>query len=506
MPRPRPTILTVTLLLCLCCLLARPLAHAHAQPDGPLLDTVAGEAEAIIYGTELDASIDDASPRRAWAFAGLRGERIAVQVRITSGNLVANLLLVSADGQIVASTQGSSMLELGGLRLPASGLYTLVLARFGGQTGTTRGDFTLTLDREGASAEDGSALRIGDQLIGEISNDVPRLFYTFRAGRGDVLTIQMRRLSGNLDARLQVTDSAGNVIAENDEILGSGSLDAAIDALVITQDGTYVIVASRFGGESGDSVGDFLLTLDTAANSALGTSALLAAPISPGAAVTGTLTGDRYAQFYRFEGRRDDVVSVRMARAGEGNLDTLLAITDAALNELAVNDDTEGSQNSAIENFVLPASGVYYIIATRYERAAGVTEGGFTLSFENSGSVFAEVPLGALRLTYGSTVGGYIDDITPETLYVFQGQAGDVITIAQTRADGTLDPLLTLLDSRLNVLVTDDDGAGQQNARIDRYTLPATGVYYIRAGRFTSPTGAPGTFGNYLLVLAQLFD
>lgn len=502
MPR-LTTLLLLTLLLCL----SGFVLPAQAQVEGgSVIETVAGEAEGIIYGARRDAEITDETPRLVYAFAGLRGERISASMRITSGDLVGALLLINADGQIVASAQGAAMLEFDSLRLPASGLYALVVTRFGGATGTTRGGFTLSLDRQGASADDGSALRIGDQVIGEISNDVPRLFYTFRAGRGDVLTIQMRRLSGNLDARLQVTDSAGNVIADNDEILGSGSLDAAIESLVITQDASYVIVASRFGGESGDSVGDFLLTLDTTANSALGTSALLAAPLEPGATVTGALSSDRYAQFYRFEGRRDDVVSVRMARSGEGNLDTLLAITDSALTELAVNDDTEGSQNSAIENFVLPGDGVYYIIATRYERAAGQTEGGYTLTLENNGSIFAGVPLGALRLTYGSTVGGYIDDAAPETLYAFQGQAGDLITIAMSRADGTLDSFVTLLDSRLNVLLTDDDGAGQQNARIDRYVLPATGVYYIRAARFENPNGGPATFGSYLLVLAQLFD
>ncbi len=65
-----------------------------------------------------------------------------------------------------------------------------------------------------------------------------------------------------------------------------------------------------------------------------------------------------------------------------------------------------------------------------------------------------------------------------------------------------LDPLLTLLDAALTPLISDDDSGSGQDARIERYTLPATGLYYIRAQRFA---GSPlPTRGGYILVLAKL--
>jgi hypothetical protein len=264
-----------------------------------------------------------------------------------------------------------------------------------------------------------------------------------------------------------------------------------------------VIIASRFGGAAGQSSGDFLLSLQPTSRSALGTSALMAIPIEPGTPQQGELTDDRYAQFYRFEGRRDDRVTIRMGRGQQGNLDTLVALTDANLNELVFNDDSSGGQNSTIEDFVLPADGTYFIVATRYQRAGGETEGLYTLELDNSGSVFVGVADGALRMSYGSTVAGFIDDLDPDQLYVFQGTAGDVITVAMSRSDGNLDPLVTLLDANLTPLAQDDDSAGDQNARIDSFTLPETGLYYIRAARFNDPNGALPTAGSYLLVLAQ---
>lgn len=499
--------LTWAMVLCIfaTALFAGPVVAQETTPE-PTIETPAGEGIGIAYGARRQGEISSASPRAVYVFEGLSGELLRLTLDVTDGDLAPVVLIVDQDGRMVKSAEAGGSLRLDPLRLPASSIYSIIISRFGGPLGTTSGSYQLELDRIGASADSGSALRYGDSVIGEIGSTEPQLYYTFRAGRGDVLTLQMRRLSGDLDPFLQVTDSTGRVLAENDEIIGSGSLDAAIDSLIIDANGVYVIIASRFGGGAGDSGGDFLLTLDTAANSALGTSALLAIPLEPDQTVSGALSNERYAQFYRFEGRRDDVISVRMARTSDGNLDSFLAIADASLRELSSNDDTAGSQNAAIENFVLPADGMYYIIATRYERANGATAGGYTLQMENTGSVFSGVETGALRLEYGSSVVGFIEDAAPETLYAFQGQQGDVITLAMSRSDGNLDPFLTLLDSSMNVLASDDDSAGQQNARIDRFTLPSTGIYYVRASRFTNPDGGIPTSGTYLLVLARRFD
>jgi hypothetical protein len=64
--------------------------------------------------------------------------------------------------------------------------------------------------------------------------------------------------------------------------------------------------------------------------------------------------------------------------------------------------------------------------------------------------------------------------------------------------------VVSILDGTLRSLASNDDSDGQ-NSRIDRFTLPATGLYYIRASRF-SGEGRPPTRGSFILVLAQRFD
>ncbi|MBZ0289124.1 MAG: hypothetical protein K8I30_16005, partial [Anaerolineae bacterium] len=68
-------------------------------------------------------------------------------------------------------------------------------------------------------------------------------------------------------------------------------------------------------------------------------------------------------------------------------------------------------------------------------------------------------------------------------------------------------PLVSILNGDQRAVVSDDDSGSGQNARIDRYEIPVTGTYYVRATRFSGePPGDPNTAGTYNLTLARRFD
>ena len=487
---------------------AAPVAHAQYSLPTPTPAAVspAGPGAGISFGSSLNGTLSDSAPRQVYVFEGLRGDLVSVNLDVTRGDLLPSLLLVDGAGQVLALRDGEANAGIRGIRLPETDVYSLVVSRFGGETGTTRGDYTLALDRTGASASSGGALRYGDSVIAQISDAEPQLYYLFRGQRGDILSASMQRIAGDLDPRLQVVNAEGRVIAENDEIAGSGSLDARVDAFVLQEDGMYVLIASRFGGEAGPSAGSFVLTLGRGADSGLGGTALMAIPLQDGVAHDGQVTAERYAEFYQFSGHKDEVVTLNMERVAGSGLDPFLVLTDGLLTELVADDDGAGQQNSQIKQFVLPADGIYYIIATRYQRESGTSAGPYRLTLTREGDAFAGALPAVPRLDYGNATIGMITDETPEVLFAFIGSAGDTITASMLRSDGNLDSLLTLLDQDQNELAQDDDSAGSQNARIERFTLPYTGVYYLRASRYTNPAGGTPTAGSFLITLAQRFD
>lgn len=484
--------------VCALMLLCGSVGAAQAQDD-----------ETLIYGIPVSGQVDNRTPRMVHAFDGLRGEVVSIDLQVTGGDLDPVLAVFDGSGTLIASlddSAGGRVPKLPSLRLPNSDRYFVAVSRFGYGLGTTGGSYALRVERVGVSSASGSMLRYGDQVINSINNMTPQLYYSFRASQGDIVNVRMRRVSGDLDPYLQVVDSSAFVLADNDDTLGSPTpFDSSIEGLVIEEDGTYVIVASRYGQSAGTSSGNFVLIIEEADNSGLGNTPQTALPVRMGQTINSELTSRQFARYYRFEANANDIITVRMSRGATGALDSYLVLTDAGLVELVSDDDSGGGQNALIDQYRIPASGTYYVIATRFEREAGQTTGAFRLEFQSLGNAFEEIAEGIERIAYGNTITGRIDDETPEKLYAFWGVAGDVITVSMNRADGDLDPVVSLLNSDQNTMVIDDDSGGGQNARIGEFRIPVTGTYYIRATRYTGTTSSPNTKGSFVLVLARRF-
>lgn len=244
--------------------------------------------------------------------------------------------------------------------------------------------------------------------------------------------------------------------------------------------------------------------LPTASPSPIGPQA-----IAYGDVATGSISNVQPERIFTFAGNRGDVITIRLERQS-GDLDTVLALLDSAGHELAMNDDAPGPvpSDSRIEQFRLPASGVYTIVATRFQRSAGTTSGEFMLTLRR-----IEMPVGATltpvgpqRITYGQTVVGVINDSSPVVAYAFSGQQGEVVRISLARLNpaDSLDPYLRLMDVAGHELAANDDAPSPAdptttNAQISGFRLPASGEYVILATRFQQAQGT--TSGTYVLTL-----
>jgi hypothetical protein len=120
---------------------------------------------------------------------------------------------------------------------------------------------------------------------------------------------------------------------------------------------------------------------DTALNQLPATFAELSAqalPIERDIPVTGAIFEEQDYVVYSFEAEANEIISVSMG-ATSRNLDTLVQLVDPNGNLLAVNDDTGDSTNSVIPNARILQTGTYLVVASRYGKQFGGTEGEFTL-------------------------------------------------------------------------------------------------------------------------------
>ena len=102
-------------------------------------------------------------------------------------------------------------------------------------------------------------------------------------------------------------------------------------------------------------------------------------PINRDAPIEGVLVDGQDYLAYVFNAEANDVVTISM-NATSGNLDTLLQLVGSNGNLLTVNDDSNNSTNSTISNYRIVQPGQYTIVATRYGKELGGTEGAFTLT------------------------------------------------------------------------------------------------------------------------------
>lgn len=89
-------------------------------------------------------------------------------------------------------------------------------------------------------------------------------------------------------------------------------------------------------------------------------------------------------------------------------------------------------------------------------------------------------------ITYGQTIEGLINNISPETRLTFDAAEGDTVDIMMRTTGGTLDPFLQVLDPNGDLLARNDDdeqSPGSRDAHIANLTIPANGTYTIIATR-----------------------
>ena len=107
----------------------------------------------------------------------------------------------------------------------------------------------------------------------------------------------------------------------------------------------------------------------------------IATPIARDVAVVGEITNAQPFVAYTFDGVANELISVNMQAIGP-NLDTLLQIVDPNGSIVDVNDDAVFGEttDSLVADARLLSSGAYTIIASRYAKEAGGTEGQFQLT------------------------------------------------------------------------------------------------------------------------------
>ncbi len=133
----------------------------------------------------------------------------------------------------------------------------------GGLFGTIiRPDASGFLPQVNATSDGIPTVSFNQTLNGSIRLDRRAEFYGFDGEAGQVVSIQMQRVSGTLDPVLFLISPNGIQVAQNDDATGD-TRDSLISQFALPEAGRYIIIATHFGGQFGVTAGDYTLGLRT---------------------------------------------------------------------------------------------------------------------------------------------------------------------------------------------------------------------------------------------------
>ena len=486
-------------------------------------DQVGGE---IAYGDAVRGAITDTVVEVEYTFLGTAGDvvTIAMIAAPNVGDLDPFLSLIGPDGEEVAfnddfsfgdSETNSRNAAIANFELPDTGNYTIVATRFSRALGSTQGEYDLSLTADEVSVTERpidfdalTRLEYGDGVTGTISDDDFFVDYVFEADEGDVISIQMTETSGDLDTLVALLDADGNELVFNDDDQLNDTLNSFLRNYIIPEAGLYVIRATRYEREIGDSTGVFRLVLtgEAAEDVVIEESGPIA--IAVGDQVEGVLTAADYTQLYVFEGTADQQITVIMD-VTSNNLLPLLILLDPDGKPLARMDSTSGDGSVALlDQIVLPVDGTYTIVAGRTDTNLGITSGGYSLELVTGAGATQEATL-INDIAYGDSVSGGLDTNNPEDVYTFFAERGEVITATMRTTQGDLDTMLILTDAQGNEVARNDDNLFDENisnSEIFNTLLTESGYYTLIATAFDTDTIERGAYSLDLILDEAVFD
>jgi hypothetical protein len=458
----------------------------------------------LAYGDSVEGELSNAKFMDIYVFLGREGDRITVEMtglnKDTPGALDPLLVLLD-DGRIplvenddiVDGVERDSRLEF---TLPRAGYYAIVATRFDQEAGVTAGPYSLALTGPGGATQTAAPSISDTPPLARLNStplqpgtpaqatfDTVADLYSFSADSGALVDLSVTTDPG-LDAVVILADENLN------EVLSSGT--GALTGITIPKTGQYVaLLAPRFGPASA-SGGGYILAL-TETGGAEADSEVDEGPrhLVYGDTINGVIGEDGASQVYTFVGAEGQHVRISMEATPGSSLDCYLELRDENDAVIEANDDVDpGVVRDSRIVVDLPADGEYTVIASRFVGPdEAPTTGSYRVSLELLDETSAGVSSQTVPIAYGQTEIGEITDDQYLVFYVFDGTAGDVVTIEVDTLSGTLDAVLHFFRSEgaqwIEIASNDDSPTGgTYDPMLGNIILPQTGKYLIAVSRY----------------------
>ncbi|MDW8256528.1 MAG: DVUA0089 family protein [Acidobacteriota bacterium] len=507
-----------------------PGRFTEAEPNNSV-----AQANPITPNVTIRGVLDPQGDVDFFAFQASAGQRVRIDVaakRLTPPSAADTIVaLFDSSGRKLAENDDRAPGQLDSLlefTFTAAGRYVFSIRDFGNKGGrdfTYEASVTLTggaparvneSEPNNAFAQ-AQAITPDVLIVGRLDPAGDVDFFSFTANPGQRLTVDINARSltppSEADTIVTLFDSNGQQLAENDD--AEGALDSLL-TFEIPRSGQYFVRIRNFSPKGGPSYTyEALVTLTGAAppppgmamESEPNNSLTQANAITPNVTVSGTINPAGDVDFFAFEARRGQQLVIDLdARSlmPPSPLDTVVTLFDSRGQQLAENDDAEGSTDSRL-SFTIPADGRYFFRVRSFDGKGGpnyiyratVTLTGAARPQETEpNNEFAQ----ANQLPPETPITGTINPAGDADVFFFDSERSDVVTIT-VRAKTLTPPSPATLKLELffgMVKLAESVASDTRDPSLTFVTLPLFGRYFVR---LTEAQGRGGPTFTYELTL-----
>ena len=218
--------------------------------------------------------------------------------------------------------------------------------------------------------------------------------------------------------------------------------------------------------------------------------------IEDGAEINGETTAEKGIAAYTFAASAGDVLNAKLQSQ---SFDAYLVLLNEAGEELAMDDDGGDELNAHIENYLLPESGEFTLLATSwryYQLGEAVSVGEYHLKFQlQRGDTTSEEPnptdtdedraappattedeKAINSAAWEKSIEAELSETKPFRRYQFNIREGETLSLRLRSND--FDAFIVIEDANGEILAEDDDGDGGLNASLEELVFPAEGTYF----------------------------
>ena len=390
-----------------------------------ILPVMAQSSRVLEPGSSVAGVLDADAIAQVYTFAGGLGDVISLTVTNENDSGLALLLTNSSGDTIAQSSESGSPTELTDVTLPATGAYFVTVLAAPGVTLPADSTFDLAFQSVPADEASATAEVFAPGQILSVNGLQVTLTWNSLAN----MDLEVRDpVGGNVFFSRPTAPSGGQFGVNVNSVCETRTADAPTERAVwpagavptgsyemlvyyqpldncSTSDPVSFTLSAQLDDETIDSIEGNLLPNETFVSSffinpdgtlvgragglytdptVLPVSAAeleaAALPITRDQNVSGLLTSGDYFDVYTFTGQANELVTVNLS-ATSGSLDTLLLLLDESGNVIGSSDDLLPGEvtDSSLQNFRLFSDATYTIVATRYGKEVGGTEGNYSL-------------------------------------------------------------------------------------------------------------------------------